>query len=163
MSSQPTPDPATVSQVAQQEGGTTKGSTSAQMQSEMTKQANAEQVDAHVADKLAKGEPITKQEASLAESRESRAMGGQRPPPGSVAAQAQSAAAKDAAAPQKDANLAKTTSDVKAKLDSAPQTVTPDDANKARSAETKAKGVTEKGGVAAQAQSQAAANQGTKK
>jgi hypothetical protein len=52
-----------VSQVAQAEGSTTKGSLSAQMQSQLTKERNAEQIEEQLADELETGAPISEEEA----------------------------------------------------------------------------------------------------
>lgn len=58
-----TPEGQAISEMSQAEGGPTKGSITAQMQSEITKQKNAEQTDGHVAQKLADGAPISDEEA----------------------------------------------------------------------------------------------------
>ncbi|KAI9710994.1 MAG: hypothetical protein M1820_002432 [Bogoriella megaspora] len=90
-----TPAGAVISETAKAEGGPTKGSVSAQMQSQVAKQRNAEEAEDSVVDKLETGAPIDPEEARTVQSREQRAMGGVRPPAGSIAAEAQSVAAKE--------------------------------------------------------------------
>lgn len=58
-----TPKGEAISEVAHAEGGTTKGSVSAQMQSQLTKERNAEQIEEQVGEKLASGAPISEEEA----------------------------------------------------------------------------------------------------
>lgn len=48
-----------VSDIAQAEGGTTKGSLSAQMQSRITEDRNADRIENRVTDELETGAPIT--------------------------------------------------------------------------------------------------------
>jgi len=64
------------------------------MQSQLTKEMNAEAAKKEVEPKLAADDPITSEEAQKVQSLEQKAMGGQRPPADSVSVQAQSAAAK---------------------------------------------------------------------
>jgi hypothetical protein len=52
-----------ISDIAQAEGGTTKGSESAQMQSQLTKERNAEQIKEKLDEKLETGAPISESEA----------------------------------------------------------------------------------------------------
>lgn len=150
------------------------------MQSKVTKQRNAEDAAAQVGSKLeTTPESITKEDASLLHSRESRAMGGQQPPKGSLASQAQSVAAANEgsdtvqtnAAPltpgeqsqlDREANYVQQADKVASKLANDPSSLTKEDADKMHSRETRAFGATESGGIASQAQSQVAENTGAK-
>jgi len=85
--------PQALSEKAKEEGGPTKGSDSAKMQSQITKEMNAEAVKKEVEPKLAADDPIKQEEAQKVQSLEQKAMGGQRPPTDSLSAQPQSAAA----------------------------------------------------------------------
>ena len=149
------------------------------MQSEVTKQRNLEDAASQVGSKLETApESITKEDASLLHSRESRAMGGQQPPKGSIASQAQSIAAANERgdtvqtnAPlnpgeqsqlDREANYVEQADQVTSKLATNPSSVTKEDADKMHSRETRAFGATESGGIASQAQSQVAENTGAK-
>lgn len=174
-----------ISEVSQQEGGTYKGSTAAQMQSQTTKQRNLEDAAAKVGSKLDTApEAVTSEDASLLHSREARVMGG--PTKGDLASQAQSvAAANEQGATiqtnptqssgtnanlepaqqsqlDREANYGEAADKVGTKLATEPETVTKKDGDLLHSRETKAFGATKKGGIASQAQSQAAKNAGDK-
>ena len=62
----------------------------------------------------------------------------------------------------REANFAEAADKVGAKMANDPGSVTKEDGDLLHSRETKAHGITEKGGIASQAQSQAAANEGNK-
>lgn len=155
------------------------------MQSQTTKQRNLEDAAAKVGSKLDNApNTVTSEDASLLHSREARVMGG--PNKGDLASQAQSVAAanEQGATVQSnrvpssgmDANLTpaeQSQSDRKAnyveaadkvgtKMATEPEKVTKQDGDLLHSRETKAFGATEKGGIASQAQSQAAKNAGDK-
>lgn len=172
-----------VSEVSKQEGGTYKGSTAAQMQSQITKQRNLEDAAAKVGSKLDTApETVTSEDASLLHSREARVMGG--PSKGDLASQAQSVAAanEQGATVQtntaqsngansnltpaqqsqldREANYVEAADQVGTKLATEPEKVTKEDGDLLHSRETKAFGSTEKGAIASQAQSQAAKNAG---
>ncbi|KAL8700412.1 MAG: hypothetical protein Q9201_005459 [Fulgogasparrea decipioides] len=167
-----------VSDVAQAEGGTTKGSKSAQMQSELTKQRNFEEVSANVGSMLDTSPgSITKEDAQAIHRAETRASGGQQPPSGSITSQAQHEAAvnegtsstRTTAAPldsntqsqlDRQANYEDVASKVGGKLVNEPGNVTKKEADLLHSREQRAFGVTEKGGLASQTQHQAAENEG---
>lgn len=159
------------------------GSTAAQMQSQTTKQRNLEDAAAQVGSKLdAAPETVTTEDASLLHSREARVMGG--PTKGDLASQAQSVAAANEQGATVQSNLAQsngTNADltpaeqsqldreanyveaadtVGTKMAMDPESVTKEDGDLVHSRETRAFGVTEKGGIASQAQSQAAKNAG---
>ena len=178
-----------ISDVSKQEGGTTKGyrtlshlhhyaadtivgSTSAQMQSNLTKQRNAQQAEDAIGAKIA-NDPysITAEDAEYVHSRESRALGGQQPPSGSLASQAQQLAAKNqqgapisgqsTAGPvdpivqshlDRQKNFEEAAGMVKQKMEQDPTAVTKEDGDLMHSREQKAFGTTEKGGLASQAQ-----------
>lgn len=108
-----------ISEVAKAEGGTTKGSTSAKMQSELTKAQNAGQTP-------------------------NIGTGGADPATRSHMA--------------REANFEDAKAKVVPKMEMDPDHVTREDADLLRSRETRAHGVTEKGGVAATAQHLAAEN-----
>ena len=113
------------------------------------------------------------------QSHESRAQGGGRPPAGSLAAQAQSAAAANETGTKanagttatqgsdpatqsrldREANFVEAADRVQSKLETAPGSVSKAEADKLHSREVKAFGGAEKGGIAAKAQSQAAKNE----
>ena len=149
------------------------------MQSQVTKQRNVEDAAAQVGSKLETApESVTKEDASLLHSRESRAMGGQQPPKGSLASQAQSVAAanergdtvqtKTPLTPgeqsqlDREANYVQQADKVASKLATDPSSLTKEDADNMHSRETRAFGATESGGIASQAQSQVAENTGAK-
>ncbi|KAL8938768.1 MAG: hypothetical protein Q9216_003714 [Gyalolechia sp. 2 TL-2023] len=166
-----------ISDVAKAEGGTFKGSKSAQMQSELVKQRKMEEASANVGSKLdtAPGS-ITKEDAQAAHRAESRALGGQQPASGSVASQAQHEAAVNEGATStsttaasldpavqsqmdRQANFEDAASKVGGKLVNEPGNVTKEEADTLHSREHRAFGQTEKGGLAAQAQHQVAENE----
>ncbi|KAI4174715.1 MAG: hypothetical protein LQ343_002086 [Gyalolechia ehrenbergii] len=180
MATKPTEASQVISDVAKAEGGTTKGSKSAQMQSELTKQRNLEQTAAKVGSKLetAPGS-ITKEDAQAAHRAESRALGGQQPASGSVTSQAQHEAAVNEGATSaattattaasvdpavqsqmdRQANFEDAASKIGGKLVNEPGNVTKEEADTLHSREQRAFGHTEKGGLASQAQSQVAENE----
>jgi len=93
-------NPQAISEKAKEEGSPTRGSESANMQSQLTKEMNAEAAKKEVEPKLAADDPIKPEEAQKVQSLEQKAMGGRRPPADSVSAQAQSVAAKAEASRQ---------------------------------------------------------------
>lgn len=148
------------------------------MQSQTTKQRNLEDAAAKVGTKLdtAPG-TVTTEDASLLHSREARVMGG--PTKGDLASQAQSvAAANEQGATiqtnstnanitpaqqsqlDREANYVEAADKVGTKLATEPERVTKEEGDLLHSRETKAFGATGKGGIASQAQSQAAKNVG---
>ena len=169
------PEAETISEVAKAEGGTTKGSKSAQMQSELTKKRNAEQglydnntSGGTTANTTSNG----KSPAGQAISQVAKAEGGTTK--GSTSAKMQSELSKAQNAGQapslgtdsisqshntKEANLEDAKAKVVPKMENDPEHVTKEDASLLRSRETRAHGVTEKGGVAATAQHLAAENE----
>ena len=153
------------------------------MQSELTKKRNLEDIAAKVTSKLETApETVTSEDASLLHSREARVQGG--PTKGDLASQAQSvAAANEQGAPVQtnrtqasgatanltpaeqsqldhEANYVEAADQVGTKLATEPENVTKKEGDLLHSRETKAFGATEKGGIASQAQSQAAKNAG---
>ena len=153
------------------------------MQSQTTKQRNLEDAAAKVGSKLDTApETVTSEDASLLHSREARVMGG--PTKGDLASQAQSvAAANEQGATiqtnptqrgnsnagvtpgqqsqmDREANFAEAADQVRSRLATEPASVTKEEGDLLHSRETKAFGATEKGGIASQAQSQAAKNAG---
>lgn len=211
--------PEDVSAVAAKEGGTTKGSKSAQMQSQMTremqanasnstakstsntpstpqaqstttKQSNFESVASDVSAKLSQDPAsVTPEDANTLESREHRATG-VRPPSDSLSAQAKRvASANERGAPlpgnssvqdssngappastraqqsalDKEANFEDAVAEVGSKMAAEPESVNEDDAKLLHSREQRARGITEKGGVASQAGRLAAENMGATK
>ena len=176
------PEAQTISEVAKEEGGTTKGSKSAQMQSELTKQRNAEQgiYDNNVTGNTngtTTGNTAStgKSAAGQTISEVAKAEGGTTK--GSTSAKMQSELTKAQNAGQapnlstagtnppaqshltKEANFEDAKAKVMPKMEADPEHVTKEDANLLRSRETRAHGVTEKGGVAATAQHLAAENE----
>ncbi|KAI9704292.1 MAG: hypothetical protein M1836_007153 [Candelina mexicana] len=161
-----------ISEVAKAEGGPSKGSASAQMQSEVAKQRNSERdnTGSNTSGKSAEGQAI---------SEVSKAEGGTTK--GSTAAKMQSELTKQRNVEQgvydttgsaktgtnpsaqgqadREHNFAEVASAVEDKIITDPESVTPEDANLARSRETRAFGATEKGGVASTAQSLASQNE----
>jgi hypothetical protein len=112
MTTQPTPSSQAISETAKTEGGTTKGSASAQMQSEMTKERNFEQAAQEIGSKMqqAPGNVNSEvrrtpessypclatdihQDAAYLKSREARVMGQGQPPSDSISADAERLAA----------------------------------------------------------------------
>ncbi len=155
------------------------------MQSQTTKQRNLEDIAAKVVAKLDNApETVTSEDASLLHSREARVMGG--PTKGDLASQAQSvAAANEQGATiqanrtqssgtnenltpaqqsqlDREANYVEAADKIGTKMATEPESVTKEDGDLLHSRETKAFGATEKGGIASQAQSQAAKNSGDK-
>lgn len=155
------------------------------MQSKTTKQRNLEDTAAKVLSKLEiSPDTVTSDDASLLHSREARVMGG--PTKGDLASQAQSVAAANEKGTtvqtnptqgsgvnaeltpaeqsqlDREANYVEAADKIEAKLATEPRSVTKEDGDLLHSRETKAFGATEKGGIASQAQSQAAENVGDK-
>ncbi|KAL6718540.1 hypothetical protein ACLMJK_004632 [Lecanora helva] len=178
---QPSEASQTISEVSKQEGGTFKGSTSAQMQSQATKQRNLEDAAATIGSKL-ESDPssITKSDAQLLHRSEARA--GEGPTSGDLASQAQSVAAANergdtvqSNAPasnvtpgqqsqmDREENYKQAADEVGSKMQQEPGSVTKEDGDLLHSRETRAFGGTEKGGLASQAQSLASENAGDKK
>lgn len=142
--------------------------------------------EAEIASKLATApETVTTEDARYVKSRESRAQGGGQPPKGSIGAQAESVAAANEAGTRsryhpagtgtgaaaggvhsatqsqldREANFVETADKVGTKMANGPGHVTQEDAHRLHSREVRAFGGAEKGGVAAQAQSQAGKNE----
>ncbi|KAL8689749.1 MAG: hypothetical protein Q9218_004648 [Villophora microphyllina] len=167
-----------ISAVAQAEGGTTKGSKSAQMQSELSKQRNFEEVSANVGSKLdAAPSSITKEDAQAVHGAETRVSRGQQPLSGSISSHAQHEAAVNKGATttrnttasldpttqsqlDRQANYEDAASKVGGKLVNEPGNITKEEADTLHSREQRAFGTTEKGGLASQAQHQVAENEG---
>ncbi|KAI4195078.1 MAG: hypothetical protein LQ350_007409 [Teloschistes chrysophthalmus] len=166
-----------ISEVAQAEGGTTKGSKSAQMQSELSKQRNFEETAANVGSKLENAPgSISKEDAQAIHRAETRVSGGQQPQSGSMSSAAQHQAAVNQGATStsntsasvdsttqsqldRQANYEDVAAKVGDKLASAPKSISKEDADTMHSREHRAFGQTEKGGLASQAQHQVAENQ----
>ena len=147
------------------------------MQSQTTKQRNLEDASATVGSKL-ENDPasVTKEDAQLLHSRESRAMGGQQPQKGDLASTAQSVAAANERGDtvqananlnpaeqsklDREANYVEAADKVGSKMANNPSSVTKEDGDLLHSRETKAFSTTEKGGIASKAQSLAAENAG---
>ncbi|KAG9651661.1 hypothetical protein KCU95_g11142, partial [Aureobasidium melanogenum] len=160
-----------ISAVAKDENGPVKGSQSAQMQSQVGKVQNFENAAQDVLSKMQQDpSSITADDANYLKSREARATSQAQPPKDSVSADAQrlAAANEKGAAPKtgplspaeqshltKERNLEQAVNQVGSKD---PSQITQDDANLLHSREQRAHGHTEKGGVAAQAQSIATEN-----
>lgn len=158
-----------ISETAKAEGGPSKGSASAQMQSQVTKARNAEQNDASL------GSGTGKSPAGQAISDVAKAEGGTTKGSTSAKMQSELTKAQNAAAGQgtvtgaadpatqsqldREANLAEAQDKVAPKIQNDPEHVTKEDASLLRSRETRAHGVTEKGGTAATAQHLAAGNE----
>ena len=154
------------------------------MQSQTTKQRNLEAAATTLNQKL-ESDPstITKTDAQTLHSREARASGQRQPPKDSLTSTAQSVAAanergdtvKATTTPgsdvtpaeqsqlDKEANYAQAADEVGSKMANEPGNVTKEDGDLLHSRETRAFGVTEKGGIASQAQSLASENAGDKK
>lgn len=155
-----------ISEIAKAEGGTIKGSASAQMQSELTKQRNAAQGVGRSGNKSAAGQAI---------SDVAKAEGGTTKGSASAQMQSEVSKAQNAGSGQggvsesveptmrsqmdREANLIDAEQEVVPKMQNDPEHVTKEDASLIRSRETRAHGVTEKGGVAATAQHLAAENE----
>ncbi|KAI4251134.1 MAG: hypothetical protein LQ352_005039 [Teloschistes flavicans] len=166
-----------ISEVAQNEGGTAKGSQSAQMQSELSKQRNFEQTAANVGSKLESAPgSISKEDAQAIHRAETRVSGGQQPQSGSISSRAQHEAAVNQGATSqgnaadsldstsqsqldRQANFEDAATKVGEKMASAPESISKEEADTLHSREHRAFGHTEKGGLAAQAQHQVAENQ----
>ncbi|KAI4281118.1 MAG: hypothetical protein L6R38_003921 [Xanthoria sp. 2 TBL-2021] len=187
MATKPTEVGQVISDVARAEGGTTKGSQSAQMQSELSKQRNFDQVSSNVGSKLDTApDSITKEDAQAVHRAETRIQG-QQPPSGSISSVAQHQAAVNEGATgsttkgtttgssgingapvdpnlqsqmDRQANFEDAASKAGGKLVNEPGNVTKEEADLLHSREQRAFGVTEKGGLASQAQHQAAENEG---
>ncbi|KAL8909238.1 MAG: hypothetical protein Q9171_005125 [Xanthocarpia ochracea] len=186
MAAKPTELGQVISDVAHAEGGTTKGSQSAQMQSELSKQRNFDQVADNVGSKLDTApDSITEEDAQAVHRAESR-LQSQQPPSGSISSQVQhqaavnegatgstqdtaAASSRTNAAPvdpivqsqmDRQANFEDAASKVGGKLVNEPGNVTKEEADLLHSREQRAFGVTEKGGLASQAQHQVAENEG---
>ncbi|KAL8680650.1 MAG: hypothetical protein Q9186_003188 [Xanthomendoza sp. 1 TL-2023] len=155
------------------------------MQSELTKQRNFEDAAADVGSKMQNAPgSISKEDAQAVHRAESRALGGQQPGSGSISSQAQHKVAVNEGAttstggnlsPQtnatpvdskaqsqmhRQANYEDAASQVGDKLANDPSNITKSEADTLHSREQRAFGVTEKGGLASQAQHQVAENEG---
>lgn len=160
-----------VSDTAKAEGGPSKGSTSAQMQSAIDKARNAEQEPSSTlnnSSKSAAGQMISdvaKAEGGTTKGSTSAKMQSELTKgndPASVAGAGAGAGQVDPAMQSqmdKEANLQEAQAEVAPKMEMDPEHVTKEDASLLRSRETRAHGATEKGGVAATAQHMAAENE----
>ena len=193
----PTQQSQVISEVAREEGGTSKGSTSAQLQSQVTKERNRQQGNAGASSTLAQNpssqgsssiNSLNPTQQSQVISEVAREEAGTSK--GSASAQLQSQVTKERNRQQGNAGVGSTpaqnptsinssnragqsqsvgdanyseyaevASKVQDKIATDPTSVTPEEANLARSRETRAFGSTEKGGVAATAQSLASENE----
>ncbi|MDI1491055.1 MAG: hypothetical protein OHK93_002260 [Ramalina farinacea] len=175
---------ATISQVAKEEGDNSKGSTAAQMQSNLTRERNAANATSTIASKMTTDpSSISPSDARTLQSKTTKAQGGAQPEPGSLASQAASLASANEAGTtasggqedtvpltsaeqsqlDREANFEKQAAQVKGKLDADPAGLSKQEADAMHSREQRAFGGTEKGGLASQAQSQVAENEGVKK
>ncbi|KAG8529946.1 uncharacterized protein KY384_005427 [Bacidia gigantensis] len=169
-----------ISEVAKQEGDNSKGSTAAQMQSNLSKGRNLEETAEQVAGKVASNpSSVTEEDAQTLQSRTSRYQRGGQPPSDSLAAQAQSVAAgndqgvgsnttstltaEQQSQLDREANYKQQADYVTKKLETEPGNVTREDGNTMHSREQRAFRTTEKGGLSSAAKSQVAENEGTKK
>ena len=84
-----------ISEKVKEEAGPRKGSEASQLQSQAAKELNAHKAKQEVVAKMEGPEPVTAEDASYVQSREQKAMGGQRPLEGSVSSQVQSPSTKD--------------------------------------------------------------------
>ena len=159
-----------ISETAKTEGGPVKGSTSAQMQSEVTRARNAEPGVNNTSNKSAAGQMI---------SDVAKEEGGTTKGSASAKMQSEVSKARNAGVGQtmtsepidpavdpavqsqmdRGTNLAEAEEKVIPKMQEDPEQVTKEDANLLRSRETRAHGSTQKGGVAATAQHMAAENE----
>lgn len=155
-----------ISQVAHAEGGTTKGSASAQLQSQVAKERNAQRAEEEVAQKL-KTNPgsVSIDDAAYVQSREARASGGvsELTSAAHKTAYANELARAEQSAFDRTANYAEAAHRVGSKMATDQSSVTKEDANLLHSRETRAFGATEKGGLTSQAQRLAAENAGETK
>ena len=158
-----------ISDTAKAEGGPAKGSASAQMQSEVTKARNAEQGN------TTGSSNTTKSAAGQMISEVAKSEGGTTKGSTSAKMQSELTKAQNANAGQesgagavdpttqsqmdREANFNDAQKKVAPKIQNDPEHVTKEDASLLRSRETRAHGVTEKGGVAATAQHLAAENE----
>lgn len=170
---------------AENEGATkdssaTTGSTDPSAQSTIDRKQNFEQVAQSVGQKMetAPGQ-VTKEEGDLLHSREQRAFGTTQK--GGIASQAQQLAAENEGATKSSSasgagsdpstqsdidrkqNFEQVAQSVGQKLESAPGQVTKEEGDLLHSREQRAFGQTQKGGIASQAQQQAAENEGATK
>jgi len=84
-----------ISEKVKEEAGPRKGCEASQFQSQAVKELNAQKAKQEVAAKMEGPEPVTAEDASYVQSREQKAMGGQRPPADGVSAQVQRPSTKD--------------------------------------------------------------------
>ena len=155
------------------------------MQSNLTRERNAANATSTVASKMTTDpSSVSSSDARTLQSKTTKAQGGAQPEPGSLASQAASLASANEAgttarAPvhedtvpltsaeqsqlDREANFEKQAAQVKEKLDTDPAGLSKQEADAMHSREQKAFGTTEKGGLASQAQSQVAENEGVKK
>ena len=144
------------------------GSVASKAQSAADKHANFEAEAKHVQEKL-EHDPasITSGDATHTESLEHRALG-YRPPKDSVSAEAKRVAAaneqgKDTTTSAAEAKFQEAVDIVAPKMQHEPEKVNEEDANLLHSADRRAHGTVEKGGITAQAQHLAAENKGDTK
>lgn len=153
-----------------------------ELQSQLDREANYVEAADQIGTKMSTNPSnITKEEADLLHSREHRAFGATEK--GGIASQAQSLAAENAGdkktsstvggatnlTPEqqsqldRETNFAQAADQVGSKMETNPGSVTKEDADLLHSREHRAHGLTEKGGIASQAQSLASENAGDKK
>ncbi|KJX98630.1 hypothetical protein TI39_contig399g00002 [Zymoseptoria brevis] len=164
-----------ISETARAEGGPSKGSTAAEMQSQASRTQNFEQAVQEVGAKM-QNDPasVSSEDAAYLKSREARVIGQGQPPADSISAEAQrlASATKEArkssrqpsdpteqSANDRVSNFEAVADDVARKMASNPASVTKDEADLLHSREQRAFGNTSKGGIASQAQSIAAENE----
>lgn len=158
------------------------------MQSNLTRERNAANATDTIASKMTTDPgSLSSSDARTLQSKTTKAQGGAQPEPGSLASQAASLASANEAgttarAPaagvyedtvpltsaeqsqlDREANFEKQAAQVQRKLDSDPAGLSKQEADAMHSREQRAFGGTEKGGLASQAQSQVAENEGVKK
>lgn len=155
-----------ISEAAKAEGGATKGSASAKMQSEFAKQRNAAHGIGRSRNKSAAGQAIS----DVAKAEGGTTQGSTSAQMQSEISKAQNAGSGQGGASEsvdpttrsqmnREANLIDAEQELVPKMQNDPEHVTKEDASLLRSRETRAHGVTEKGGVAATAQHMAAENE----
>lgn len=155
-----------ISKIAQVEGGTSKDSVSAQLQSQLTKERNAQQAEKDVLQKLfTSPTSVTTEDAAYVQSREARVGGvsGLTSVAHKMANANQRATIDEPtvqSAVDRTRNYMEAADKVEAKMEADPSSITKEDGDLLHSRETRAFGITEKGGLASQAQSLASRNAG---
>nr|POF12995.1 hypothetical protein CFP56_10143 [Quercus suber] len=177
MAANQTPAGQVISETAKAEGGSSKGSASAEMQSQVGKTRNFEQAAREVGTKM-QHDPshVTNEDAAYLKSREARVIGQGQPPADSISADAQRLASANEGTSRAPAtvhndnpgtqsaadrvlNFEAAADEVASKMANRPESVTTEDGELMHSREQRAFGTTSKGGIASQAQSLAAENE----